>query len=116
MIYKQTVNHAPSGALGNLATFGGCFIAVAAMLTWKIKGWRWVAFALYVLLIFSDLHVLRKIPALSADSLPVISLCAVFFVLHAWAAYTLARGAATLRYLSEASLRESPPPGRTLDP
>ncbi len=91
LIYKQTMNHYPSSALGNLATFGGGFIAVAIMLTWKIKGWRWVGFSLYVILIFSDIAILRMIPAVSADFLPVISGSVILLVLHTWLAYALAR-------------------------
>ena len=89
MIYKQMVNHYPSGALGNLATFGGFFIAVAAMLTWKIKGWRWVGFALFVILIFSDIAVLKKIPVISVDFLPFIFGSIALLVLHTWLAYVL---------------------------
>lgn len=103
LIYKQTVNHYPSGALGNLGTFGGCFIAVAALLMWKIKGWRWVGFALYVILMSSDFHVLKAIPAASAQFLPIICVTIVLFVIHTWAAFVLARGASTLKYLAGAS-------------
>ena len=100
LIYKQSVNHYPSGALGNMATFGACLIAVAAMLTWKVKGWRWVGFALYLILIFSDLAVLKKIPSVSPIFLPAICLTIVLLLLHAWLAHALAMGASTIEYLA----------------
>ena len=103
MIYQQMMNHYPSGALGNLGTLGGCFMAVAAMSTWKIKGWRWASFALYVILVLGDIAILRKIPAISADFMPVIAGSIVSLVLHTWLAYVLARGASTIDYLARAS-------------
>jgi hypothetical protein len=103
LIFMQMVHHYPSGALGNVATLGGFFIAVAVMVSWKIKGWRWVGFALYLILLLSDFHILRRIPTVSAESLPIISGSIALFVIHVWAAVELARGASTLKYLSDTS-------------
>jgi hypothetical protein len=101
MVDKQTLHDYPSGAIGNLATLGCMFIFIAGMLMWKPKGWRWVGVALYVILIFGDIALLKSIPEVSSDFLPVIAGSILFLLLHIWLAYVLAMGASTIKYLSE---------------
>jgi hypothetical protein len=86
LLYVQAKYHLPGGSLGNKATLGVLLMVLSLGLYWKVKGWRWAAFALFVIMALGGIGILQKRTAMPlAEFLVLLPQPAI----AAWLAYRL---------------------------
>jgi hypothetical protein len=96
LVISQSINHYPAGALGDRSTLGAILIVLAIMFYWKVKGWRWVVFAVFILSILTTLQEITK-----QNSVHLVLILALGgTVLYSWLAYALVTSKAVKDFVS----------------